>query len=143
MRRILSSSQTQKQKSSRSGAALVEFAMTVPIVFTFFFAAFDICRYSMLKHTAEQAAFEGARRASIPGASAADASAAAQSEVDKIGLKNVTITVNPTTIKNSTEDVTVTVEVPLESNSWVPVKVLTGGIIKRSCKLSREYVTSD
>ncbi|HCS51249.1 MAG TPA: transporter [Planctomycetaceae bacterium] len=129
--------------SKRSGAALVEFAICVPVVFVLFFASFDICRFSMITHAAEQAAFEGARRGSIPGATAAEAKQAAQDELDKLSLKNATITVTPNTIYNSTEKVTVNVRLSLEANSWVPTKVLTGGYIDRTSTLTREYVTSD
>jgi len=121
----------------------VEFAICVPVVFVLFFASFDICRFSMITHAAEQAAFEGARRGSIPGATAAEAKQAAQDELDKLSLKNATITVTPNTIYNSTEKVTVNVRLSLEANSWVPTKVLTGGYIDRTSTLTREYVTSD
>jgi len=128
---------------SRRAAALVEFAITVPIVFTLFFAALDFCRYYMIAHSTEQAAFEGARRGSIPGATTSKAKAAAQAELDKLSLKDGTITVTPAVITNATAEVTVKVRVPLAANSWVTPKVLTGAYIERQCTLSREYVTSD
>ncbi len=131
------------QNCNRAGAALVEFAICVPVVFVLFFASFDICRFSMITHAAEQAAFEGARRGSIPGATAAEAKQAAQDELDKLSLKNATITVTPDPVRNSTEEVTVKVRLSLEANSWVPTKVLTGGYIDRTSTLTREYVTSD
>ncbi|MCG6158411.1 TadE/TadG family type IV pilus assembly protein [Rubinisphaera margarita] len=128
---------------SRRAAALVEFAITVPIVFTLFFAALDFCRYYMIAHATEQAAFEGARRGSIPGATSSKTKDAAQAELDKLSLKNATITVTPLVITNATAEVTVKVRLPLAVNAWVTPKVLTGAYVERECTLSREYVTSE
>ncbi len=133
----------QASGDPRRASALVEFAITVPIVFTLFFAALDFCRYYMIAHSTEQAAFEGARRGSIPGATTSKVKDSAQAELDKLSLKNGTITVAPSVITNATAEVTVTVRVPLAVNAWVTPKILTGAYIERQCTLSREYVTSE
>lgn len=130
-------------RPSRSGAALVEFAITVPIVFLMFFAALDFCRLSMLTHTAEQAAYEGARRGSMPGATAQLAQAAAQEELDRLGIRDATVLLEPSVITSATARLTVEVHIPLSSNAWLPPQVLRDATIKRQCSLSREYIASE
>lgn len=97
----------------------------------------------MLTHTAEQAAYEGARRGSIPGATASQVRKEAQDELSRIGVRQSTVTVSPSTIRASTENVTVTVRIPLSVNGWIAPQVLTNSFITRSCTLSREYVAAD
>jgi len=138
-----SRTQFARQSAPRRGAALVEFAIAAPIAFLLFFAAIDFCRLSMLTHTAEQAAYEGARRASIPGATAKLAKQAAQSELDRLGVRQATVNVTPGTITSATESVTVEVIVPLTNNAWVSPQVLHNAVIRRKSTLSREYVASE
>ncbi len=57
----------------------VEFAICFPLLLLFFFAAFEFCRANMIRQTADNAAYEGARRAIVPGATAEDARAAGAS----------------------------------------------------------------
>ena len=58
--------------SNRRGAAAVEFAMTAGLAFFFFFAALEFCRVSMMRHTVQNALYEGARIGIVPGATASD-----------------------------------------------------------------------
>ncbi len=132
----------KKFNNSRLGAALVEFAFTVPILFLLFSAAFDFCRLSMITHTAEQAAYEGARRGSIPGGTAAAAQQSAEEELARIGLQQAVVTVTPSDIRSTTEEVTVQIRIPMDANGWITPSVLSNAYITRSCTLSREYVSS-
>ena len=45
----------------RHGVAAVEFALTVPFLFLFIFATYELGRANMIMHTTEAAAYEGAR----------------------------------------------------------------------------------
>ena len=69
---------------------MVEFAIVAPILFLFFFAAFEFCRASMIRHTADNAVYEGARAAIIPGATAGEAQAEASLILNSLGLTNTT-----------------------------------------------------
>ncbi len=134
-------SQTDSSRQ-RNGAAVVEFALTAPILFLLFLAAFDFCRLSMITHTAEQAAYEGARRGTLPGATAANAQQSAEDELQRVGLQQAVVTVTPTDIRSTTEEVTVQVRIPMNANGWITPTVLKDTYITRSCTLSREYVSS-
>ena len=124
----------------RTGATTVEFALVVPLVFSFFFAAFEFSRMGMMQHTTEMAAFEGARRSMVPGATAADAVNRANQVLATVGTRDASVTVTPTSITPDTRYVTVAVEVPLDTNAWVGTYFLRGMRFRRSYTLGRENV---
>ncbi len=125
---------------NRKGAAMVEFAIVAPILFLFFFAAFEFCRASMIRHTADNAVYEGARAAIIPGATAGEAQAEASLILNSLGLTNTTITVSPAALDADTEEVTVRVRVPLDDNSFLPNLFVGGVEIDRELTMVREGV---
>lgn len=122
----------------RKGAAMVEFALVAPLLFLFFFAAFEFCRVAMIRHTADNAVYEGCRAGIIPGATNSDAQREAQRIMASLGVTNVNITVSPSKIKRDTPEVTVRMEVPLDENSFVPNQFVAGRSIVRELTLIRE-----
>ena len=124
----------------RTGATTVEFALVVPLVFLFFFAAFEFSRMGMMQHTTEMAAFEGARRGMVPGATSADAVTRANQVLASIGTRDASVTVTPASITPDTRYVTVAVEVPMDTNAWVAPYFLRGLRFQRSYTLGRENV---
>lgn len=117
---------------------MVEFALTLPIVFSIFIASLEFSRLSMIRNSTDNAAYEGARTGILPGATAAKVQAKVTSELTAIGIKNATIVVTPTVILTSTPTVQVSVTVPLTENAWVSPLYSTNSTITKSCKLSRE-----
>lgn len=128
-----------RQRRNR-GAAAVEFAIVAPLVFLFFFAAFEFARMNLLRHTIEMAAFEGARRGAVPGATADDVRGRANQVLAAVGARDATIVVTPATIDLQTPAVTVSVRVPLDANAWVPPHFLRGAQIERQFTLGREHL---
>lgn len=122
----------------RQGAAAVEFAMVAPLLFLFFFAAFEFCRVAMIRHTADNAVYEGCRAGIIPGATNIDAQREAERIMASLGVTNVNVTVTPSKIEQDTPDVTVRMEVPLDTNSFVPNQFVAGRSIVRELTLQRE-----
>ncbi len=47
---------------------MVEFAIVAPLLFFLFFASMEFCRVAMIRHTADNAVYEGCRVGIIPGA---------------------------------------------------------------------------
>ena len=127
----------QKQTKKR-GATAVEFALTFPIVIAFFFAAFEICRFSMLSHTVENAVFEAARRGIVPGATSDDCRAEAQRILGTLSLRNASIRVTPEQITRNTDQVTVSIEVPYAGNAFVPIRLFNGARVQRQLTMVRE-----
>ena len=103
----------------RRGAVLVEFAMVLPLIVIIAFAMIEISRLMLLQHTADTAAYEGARHAIVPGATPGEAVKAAKELIDANGLRDVIIAVTPDVIVEETPLVTVRVEVPVSQNSWI------------------------
>ncbi|WP_153558967.1 TadE/TadG family type IV pilus assembly protein [Roseimaritima sediminicola] len=128
-------------KPARAGVTAVEFVFVATIAFVFFFAAFEFCRVAMIRHTVDNAVYEGCRRGIIPGGTAADVSATARQILATIGVDNARITVTPSTITEADRDVSVQIRVPLDSNSFVPTNFFRGKTVQRSLTLQREGTT--
>src|SRR5688572_28302526 len=103
----------------RRATTTVEFAVTLPLVLLLFFGSIEFGRVNMLRHSAAQAAYEGARRGIVPGATADDVKTAAGQILDSTFASSYTVTVTPSTITRNTTEVTVNISLPLADNSWV------------------------
>lgn len=100
----------------------------------------ELARMHMIHNSASNAAYEGARRGAVPGATASQAREAAENLLVAIGVHNPTVTVDPSSIQDSTETVTVTVSVPLNDNAWLTPLFTKDKLIVQSCSLTRELV---
>ena len=103
----------------RCGAVTVEFAITAPIFFLFLLVAFEFGWMNVIRHTADNAAYEAARQAIVPGAAVADARAEANRILGIVGARGATVTVTPPTIDVDTDAVTVSVDVPMNQNGLI------------------------
>jgi Flp pilus assembly protein TadG len=125
-----------QRKPSRCGATLVEFAITAPVFMLFLMGAFEFGWLNVMRHTADNAAYEAARHAMVPGATAAEAVAKAKSILNVVGARGAKVSVSPTTITSSTPQVSVTVDIPVSSNALI-VPRFTGGKTLRSTSTLR------
>jgi Flp pilus assembly protein TadG len=117
---------------------VVEFAVVAPLILAFFFAAFEYSRISTLRQTAHQAAFEGARVGIVPGATTEQVQAQVARILATVGIQQATVTVNPAVLSNSAPSVTVRVALPIEENSWVPLRFVGDASLNATCTLHRE-----
>ena len=106
--------------SHRGGAAIVEFAVVMPIILLFFTTTIELSRVLMLQHTADTSAYEAARAAMVPGAKSQDARDAAQKLLRANRLTSTNIMVSPDVILETTPLISVHVEIPVAPNSWLP-----------------------
>ena len=120
----------------RRGVTTVEVALTFPILMLVLTFSVEAARLNTLRNTLENAAYEGARRGIVPGATTLDVQNAAQSMLRTINAKDAVVTTNPSVIAATTSSLTVTVDVPLASNSWIGRTTMQHMI--RSCTLARE-----
>jgi Flp pilus assembly protein TadG len=127
-----------KKASRRQGTTMVEFAIVAPILFLLFFASFEFCRVAMIRHTADNAVYEGCRIGIIPGATTAEVQAEAQRVLATIGVTKATIAITPSKIDRDTTEVRVQVTIDLDSNSFVPNQFVAGRSIVRELTLRRE-----
>jgi Flp pilus assembly protein TadG len=103
----------------RRGATAVEFALTVPIFFLFLLAAFEFGWLNVVRHTADNAAYEAARHAMVPGATAAEARAKANGLLRVVGVRGASVTITPAVLGPDTDEVTVEIDIPLNRNGLV------------------------
>jgi Flp pilus assembly protein TadG len=116
----------------------VEFALTAPLLFFIMFASLEFARVNMLRNTVEMAAYEGARRGIVPGATAEEVRDAARFPLDTIFVHDAKIEVEPAVITDSTRTVTVTVAVPLNENLWEPALFFQDKTVSNSLTMPRE-----
>jgi Flp pilus assembly protein TadG len=116
----------------------VEFAIVAPVFFVFVIAAFEFGRLNVIRHTADNAAYEGARRAMVPGATAAEASSEAERILRTVGARGAKVTINPATLGPEVNQVTVTVDVPLSQNGWITPRFTKNSTIRATSTLRTE-----
>ena len=109
----------RKKKIDRAGTTAVEFAIVAPVFFLFIIAAVDFGRMNILRHTADNAAYEAARHGMVPGATAAEAISEANAILSSVGTVGGVVTVDPPVLDFTTEQITVTVAVPMDQNGWI------------------------
>ncbi len=117
---------------------MVEFALVAPIFFLLLLASFEFSRLNVIRHTADNAAYEAARVAMVPGATAAEAVTEANRIMDIAGARGTSVTVNPTTLGPNTNQITVTVDIPLDQNGWITPKFTASQSIRAVSTLKAE-----
>lgn len=128
------------RRADRRGATLVEFAIVAPLFFLVVLTMFEFTRLNVLRHTADNAAYEAARAAMVPGSNAASAKRKARQLLNIVGAQGAKIRVTPAKITQDTEEVTVTVSVPLNRNGWVAPKFTKGKTFTASSTMRTERV---
>lgn len=125
-------------RSKRSGATVVEFSIVAPIFLLVLLSSFEFSRLNVIRHTADNAAYEAARHAMVPGATASEATARANTILRTIGARGALVTITPPTLGPDVDSVTVRVEVPLNRNGWVIPRFTGGRILSSESTLRTE-----
>jgi len=120
----------------RTGAITVEFALVAPIVLALFLGSVEITRLNFLRHTASNAAYEGARASILPGSNDDDGIAEAIELLNSVGAGNGAV-VN---LVSTPESVQVTVTIPVAQNSWGLGRFTHNLNLVQSCTLRREMI---
>ncbi|MEM1063831.1 MAG: TadE family protein [Planctomycetota bacterium] len=126
----------------RRGAAATEFAIVAPVFFLVVFSLFEFTWLNIVRHTADNAAYEAARVAIVPGATAGDAVAEAERILRTVGVRSATVTVDPSTITTATDRVTVTVDAPFDANAIITPIWAGGATLTSNATLLAERVRS-
>ncbi len=105
----------------RRGAALVEFAVVAPLLFTLVFGIIEFGRLLMVQQVITNASREGARQAILDGSSASHVRQTVTDHLNSCGVSGATIQVTPGTGKVSFgKPLTVSISVPFDKVSWLP-----------------------
>jgi hypothetical protein len=107
---------------ARRGAAVVEFALVVPVMLTLTFGLIEMGRISMVKEAVTQATREGARVGVRPTASLDDVRTRVNEELQIMGITGATVVVTPTQWDAAMpgDDVSVSITIPISAVSLVP-----------------------
>ncbi|MFO1019501.1 MAG: TadE/TadG family type IV pilus assembly protein [Planctomycetales bacterium] len=103
---------------SRSGAALVETAIVLPVLLTLVVGSMEVTDAIFLKHSLKSATYEAARKISLSGSTQAQATTVANSVLTAYGVKGYTVSFSPTVTLATTQGtvITVTASAPMSSN---------------------------
>jgi Flp pilus assembly protein TadG len=124
----------------RSGAAAVEFALVAPLLVLLVLGMIEFGRMIMVEQILTNAAREGARKAVLPGVTQAQVETAIDDYLKNSSVKGQSRTVspNPGSATGGTS-ITVTVSVPYNSVTWLPVsRFLSGKTLSASVIMRKE-----
>lgn len=113
-------------------------AVTLPVLFLFFFSQFELVRLNNIRNSVYLAAYEGAREGLVPGATVSDVEGKVNSILSSVGAINGTISVTPADLSTPSERVSVTVTVPLDDNAWTIPIIAAGKVLSATVELTRE-----
>ncbi len=126
-------------RGNRRGAAVVEFAVVVPVFLTLVFGMIEYGRMVMVQQIITNAAREGARVAILTTATTSSVTSTVTTYLSNVSITGSTVTVspNPPTSAAAGTGVTVTVSIPYSTVSWMtPLflgsKTLTASAVMRT-----------
>jgi Flp pilus assembly protein TadG len=111
-------------RRNRRGAAAVEFAIVAPVFFMMVFGMIELGRAIMVQQILTNAAREGVRVGVLdsPTPTASVVTTTVTNYLQKAGIAGATVTIDPSepTTAGYGAPVTVTVQIPFSSVSWLP-----------------------
>ena len=128
----------------RSGAASVELAFCLPVLFTLTLGTIDVCTMLFLNESASLAAYEAARRGVGRGYTNADATARAIEFLDERDItynagNAIQISAPGFDGAETLEHVTVTVTIPCAGNLILPSEMIGNLVVSGSVTMRKEY----
>lgn len=132
------SSRRRGSREQRRGAALVEFAMVVPVVFALIFGMIELSRYVMVQQALTSAAQRGCRKATLATTLSGQAVEATVREYlsgtlgSLASSDSVEISISPDALNAVTSGSNVTVRIQVNANdiSWIQ-----NGFVRRTGEL--------
>lgn len=116
----------------------MEFAITAPVFFLFLLAAFEFGWMNVVRHTADNAAYEAARTVMVPGATAAEARTKATNLLNTIGARGAVVNITPAVLTADTDNVTVNISIPMNRNGLIVPRFTSAKTIRASSTLRTE-----
>jgi Flp pilus assembly protein TadG len=123
----------ESRRTRRRGVTAVEFAVAAPIALGLVFFSFEFGRMNMVRHTIQDAAYEAARRGLVATATETEIKAVATSIMNASGIRNAT-----TTVAQTNDDVSVTISLNCNDQSWIGPLAFQGKSFSRSITLAKK-----
>ena len=130
---MLRQTRTSKKLHCRKGATTVEFAFVAPVIFLIFVGALEMSNLNFVRNMANDAAYQVARQAVVPGADDVAIVASTKSLLQTAGVTQVDIQITETLDK-----IAVSVSVPLNANSWGLGKFIANQSIVQACTMAKQ-----
>lgn len=130
-----------RARTSRMGAAMIEFALVAPLMILFTLGIIEMGRMTMVKQVLTNISREGARMATLPEATNASVQSQVQQLLVGSNINGATITLNPSSISTAASGslVTVSITVNAESISWLNTPLfMAGKSVSASTAMRRE-----
>lgn len=133
-----------RSKAKRCGATATEFAIVAPLLLATFLGIIELSRGLMTVHLLTLSAQAGCRAGIVAGKSNSDISTAAYAALANTGISGETasVLVNEGASDASTaatgDEITVKVQVPFSSISWIPGSKYLSGNLKGQYTLRRQ-----
>jgi Flp pilus assembly protein TadG len=126
-------------RQSRNGAAVVEFAVCLPVIMLIVLGSIEGASMLFLKQTLVQASYEGAKIA-ISDSDQADVVDAIEAVAAGRRINGLAIEFTPSSIANAApgETITVTVTAPGDSNSFIPFGPFKNKTVVASASMVKE-----
>lgn len=126
--------------SARRGAAVVEFAVCIPVLVLLTIGAIQVTDAIYLKNSLRVVAYETARESVETSHTNADAMTRANEVIALWNIKNATVTFDPADISTAVagQPITVTVSAPANDNTVMPGWFFRGKDIRSSMVMVRE-----
>ena len=119
-----------KSKRKRTGAAVVEFAVCLPVLLILVLGSIECTSMIFLSQSLNVVAYEGARTAVKPGSTTAETLARCQEVIAERSLVNCQVTINPANIDAvpSGTLVTMTASAPCQPNGALRLRFFSGSL---------------
>ena len=131
---------SHRKRRNRSGATVVELALTLPVLFFVLFVSYELARANLLRHAARAAAYEGARVGILPGTDVEKIESSVEFVLGTIGVRGAKIKVTPNRFDARTPNVRVDVEIDATKNFFFAPYFFRNAKFTGDCELSREIL---
>lgn len=130
----------RRKPHPRSGAALTEFAVVLPVLVLMFFATIEACGMINLEQSLKVAAYEATRIALVPGTNAGNVTAAAQQVLDDRDITGGNVSISPSNFTTAAAGtyISVTVTAPANGNSLVGAWFYGGKTLTSTVTMMKE-----
>lgn len=127
-------------KSERAGAAVLELALTLPVLAFLVLATIEACNLIYMQQAITVAAYEGARTALVPGATEGNARAQVEQILTDREIKGATVDITPSNFQALTvgDFVSVSVEVDYSRNRLLPEWILGDRLLDATVQMMHE-----
>jgi Flp pilus assembly protein TadG len=134
-------SRNSKQYSRRSGAAVVEFAVTLPVLILILLATLEACTMIYVTQTLQIASYEATRVALVPKSTKAQVEFAANRILNDRRVKNAVIKITPLDFTNAPIQSFIQIDItaPANTNSIVSPMFFKDKTLRANCSMMKEY----